>query len=267
MKKYIWLMLLFLLFATASVVSAENTERTLHVNVDGQFIETDTSPVIKEGRMLVPLRTLSSLGLTYQWDNTAKRATIQNAGGDIIRVTASQRTAYKNNAAVTLDVPAQIMNGRIMVPVRFVSEQLGLSVQFENTRGLVFVSSPNYTGPKEALNGNDLVQARLAAISLPLQSSFNTLNPHKGNEFSYRFVKGEAHRYLFMDSLVYTMVEIREDKAHILFQYVDGAPNRIARSVGDITEDNRLDKIGPFIGDQSVSFFKQSNKYGTDNLH
>jgi hypothetical protein len=39
--------------------------------------------------------------------------------------------AYKNNVSVELDVPAKAVNGRILVPVRFVSEALGAEVEWD----------------------------------------------------------------------------------------------------------------------------------------
>ena len=49
---------------------------------------------------------------------------------DIIELPVGGEFALKNGAAVPLDVPAQILNGRTMVPVRFVAEVLGCDVEW-----------------------------------------------------------------------------------------------------------------------------------------
>ena len=49
---------------------------------------------------------------------------------DIIELPVGGEFALKNGAAVPLDVPAQILNGRTMVPIRFVAEALGADVEW-----------------------------------------------------------------------------------------------------------------------------------------
>ena len=49
---------------------------------------------------------------------------------DIIELPVGGEFALKNGAMMPLDVPAQILNGRTMVPVRFVAEALGCDVEW-----------------------------------------------------------------------------------------------------------------------------------------
>lgn len=59
--------------------------------------------------------------------------------GDVplIEITIGSTTAIVDGREVQLDVPAQIINGRAMVPVRFVSEALGRRVDYEPKPGPV----------------------------------------------------------------------------------------------------------------------------------
>ena len=113
--------------------------------VDGVQAELDVKPQIIDGRTLVPLRAIfEKLGAKVDWDETTKTATAGR--GDLtIALTAGSGTALVNGRRVALDVPAQIINGRTMVPVRFVSETLGARVYWLPDSRTVRVASKVYT--------------------------------------------------------------------------------------------------------------------------
>src|SRR5690349_5226546 len=84
--------ILLFLFGTTVNASPSNT-RPLTLNLNGVFIKTDSSPFIEGGRIMVPIRTLSTLGLTYKWD--AKNHSVEVISSDLeIKLIQAQRTAY-----------------------------------------------------------------------------------------------------------------------------------------------------------------------------
>ena len=96
--------------------------------VDLTKIETDTPPTIVDGRTLVPLRAIfEALGAEIEWDNDTRTAT-GTRGDTVVSVQIDNKVAYVNGEAKELDVPAQIINNRTMVPARFVSEAMGCKV-------------------------------------------------------------------------------------------------------------------------------------------
>lgn len=96
--------------------------------VDLTKIETDTPPTIIDGRTLVPLRAIfEALGAEVEWDNVTRTAK-GTRGDTVVSVQIDNKTAYVNGESRELDVPAQIINNRTMVPARFVSEALGCKV-------------------------------------------------------------------------------------------------------------------------------------------
>lgn len=98
--------------------------------VDGEKLELDVSPQVVEQRTLVPLRAIfEKLGATVEWDQATQTATATK-GADEVRITIDSTTAYVNDQAQTLDVPAMAIDGRTLVPVRFVSEALQADVQW-----------------------------------------------------------------------------------------------------------------------------------------
>jgi hypothetical protein len=100
--------------------------------VNGKSKTLDSPPVIKNGRTLLPIRpVIESLGGTVAWDSATRKVTIK-LGSTTIELWIDNKNAKVNGVTKTLDVAPQIINGRTMVPVRFVSENLGAKVDWDD---------------------------------------------------------------------------------------------------------------------------------------
>ena len=99
--------------------------------MNDKLLSTDQSPVLKNGRTMVPLRTIAeTLNADVRWDKTAKAAII-TTDEIIMQLPTDSTAATVNGEQVLLDTSAQIINGRTMVPLRFVAEQFALQVQWK----------------------------------------------------------------------------------------------------------------------------------------
>lgn len=114
-----------------SATPSDNTASIkLFINDTQYFMNPE--PYIKEGRTLVPMRRVFEiLGAQVTW-NEAEQCVTAVKGITEIKLYIGSSTAYKNGQPVQLEVPAEIMasTGRTMVPLRFVSEALGGSVNW-----------------------------------------------------------------------------------------------------------------------------------------
>lgn len=101
--------------------------------VNGDSIALDSPPVIKNGRTLLPIRAIiEALGGTVGWDGTARKATV-TLGSATIEFWIGWNAATVNGMSTLIDstnakVVPEIINSRTMLPLRFVSENLGCSV-------------------------------------------------------------------------------------------------------------------------------------------
>lgn len=115
--------------------------------VNGQSNELDSPPIIKNGRTLLPIRAIiESLGGTIGWDATEKKVTI-TLGSTNIELWIGKSTARVNGVEKPIDsanpsVIPEIINGRTMLPVRFVTENLGASVGWDGATKTVTISYP-----------------------------------------------------------------------------------------------------------------------------
>lgn len=98
-------------------------------------------PINQSGRVLVPLRGIfEAFGAEVKWDAATKKITAVKDDRTVI-LTIGSTTAYVNGTAVTLDVPASLVNGRTLVPVRFISEGLDMDATWDSTTSTVKITN------------------------------------------------------------------------------------------------------------------------------
>lgn len=103
--------------------------------IHGKTMKFDVPPVIREGRTLVPVRAISEgLGAQVDWNQDLKKVTVTK-DGKVIELILGSNVVTVNGQPHQLDVPAQLMNNRTLVPIRFISEILGVSVDYIDETG------------------------------------------------------------------------------------------------------------------------------------
>ena len=111
------------------------------VTLNGKvLVFPDQKPVIQSDRTLVPLRAIfEALGAEVDWDDEAKKVT--STKGDItISLIIGSDILYVNGAEVIIDVPAQIMNDRTMVPLRAIAESFKCNVDWDGETKTVIIT-------------------------------------------------------------------------------------------------------------------------------
>ena len=105
---------------------------TNHVN--------DVAPIIKNSRTMLPIRIVAeNLGAYVGWNNDLRKVTIEKTGM-IIEIFIDSAYAKVNGRTVILDSPAFIQNDRTYLPVRFIAENLGATVLWDDySRDVVIV--------------------------------------------------------------------------------------------------------------------------------
>ena len=99
-----------------------------------------TTPVIVNSRTLLPIRAvIEALGGGVTWNESARGIYI-TLGNKNIYLTLDNALAYVNGEAKYLDVAPTSINGRTMVPIKFVMDNLGASVIWNGTTGTVTIT-------------------------------------------------------------------------------------------------------------------------------
>lgn len=118
-------------------------EKGIIIYRDGiKLTQKDSSAFIEKSRTLVPLRLISeSLGAEVKWLNE-ERAVVIIKDDTVLYIPLNSTKYLKNNVEYESSVPAGIVNDRTYVPVRFVSEAIGITVDWEQPfpeTGIVFL--------------------------------------------------------------------------------------------------------------------------------
>lgn len=99
--------------------------------VNGEESTSAVAPILTTGTTLVPFRAISeSLQAEVVWNQKERSVTVTR-DGTTVKLFINKKTAYINGQPVTLQVPAAIVKGNTVVPVRFVSEALKATVKWE----------------------------------------------------------------------------------------------------------------------------------------
>jgi hypothetical protein len=124
--------------------AAANAAKPIPLKVNGRAIPTDSPPVQESGRTLAPVRAVvEALGYIVAWDSGTQTIDIYDIISEDLRISlriGSNRAKIATGIRGVmdekiLDVPARTINGRTMVPVRFIAETLGCTVGWdEETR-------------------------------------------------------------------------------------------------------------------------------------
>jgi ribosomal protein L25 (general stress protein Ctc) len=106
-------------------------EKGIKAFVNGQQPEFDVKPFAKNGRTLVPFRAIAA-SLKAEVTFEAATQTVTVVRGDVtVKLTLGSDTAYVNGVAVKLDVAAESVNGRTVIPLRFLAEAFDATVEFD----------------------------------------------------------------------------------------------------------------------------------------
>lgn len=178
------------------------------VLLDGESMNFDVPPVFEQGRVLVPMRPIfEAFGKDVTWDAASKTVTARTrfhatAGKtNTMKLTVGQKVAYLDGRPVSLDIPARIVKGRTLIPVRFVSEVLGAEVIWQAATQRVVIKDKQryYDQMLSYLEQGNLVEARRTAVSAPRKSALPAAPlawiPPDLMGTTYYFPEGEAGRF------------------------------------------------------------------------
>ncbi|MDR2713718.1 MAG: DUF5050 domain-containing protein [Clostridiales bacterium] len=128
--KRILLLVAALFFSLTLSSGASQADPGIAVYVDGQIAVMDVMPYISSGTTLVPIRFVSTeLGASVTWKNSQAEISYED---NIIIMKENSQTVNVNGKEETLSIPVQMRNGRLFVPLRFISEHFGAQVDYDN---------------------------------------------------------------------------------------------------------------------------------------
>jgi predicted choloylglycine hydrolase len=170
MKRFIALISSIVLFFSysnciAAVLSDEEDNLIIQMQINNPIItvngieknksEKGTAPLIINGRTLLPVRSLvESIGGSVEWNDKNREVTL-SLGDDEIRLVINSTTAYFNDMVSILDTEPIIINGRTMLPVRFIAEKFGFNVEWNEHKQIITIIRKSVPSKDEFIEVTD----------------------------------------------------------------------------------------------------------------
>ncbi|GAB6459297.1 hypothetical protein CON36_31115 [Bacillus cereus] len=107
-------------------------KKDIQIIIDDIEFVFDSKPIMKNNRVLIPFRQVTDyIGGDTNWNNKTKTMTVVYKQKKIT-LENNKNEGTVNGSKKKLDVPVQIINGRVYVPIRFVAEGLGADVSWDS---------------------------------------------------------------------------------------------------------------------------------------
>lgn len=112
----------------------------ISATLNGKKLDFDTPPEAINGRVLVPIRVIfNALGAEVEWIGETQTA-VAKGGSHTVSITLGEDYFIKDGEKIPLDVPATAIDGRILVPVRAVSEAFDCDARWDGEQLCVVIT-------------------------------------------------------------------------------------------------------------------------------
>ena len=139
MKKIILFTLVLSMVMANLIFESAHAEEDIKVVINNKQIEFDVSPYIKNDRTLVPFRKiLEAFGAKVEW-NAEQQVVSAMKNTTEIYLKIGVNYAFVNSETIALDAAPEVSNDRTFVPLRFISENLGAEVVWNNDNKTVSI--------------------------------------------------------------------------------------------------------------------------------
>ena len=126
----------------------KNAYDEIRVIINNQPVSFDVSPILKNGRVMVPMRQIFEVsGAKVVWDEETKsilatRVLSDNYSIDktVVKLTIGSNKISINGVESEMDVEANVINDRTLVPIRFVAQALGAKVIWDEKMNIVRIT-------------------------------------------------------------------------------------------------------------------------------
>ena len=202
------------------------------VKLNDSNIEFDQAPIVESGRTLVPFRAiLEAMNVDVDWDSETKTITCTK-GDKVIKLTIGENEMFINDEEVTLDVPAKIVNGRTLLPLRAISENLDAEVKWDSDTKTIEIKSNNSSNEEQAeetqeatenqeSNSNETAKTYIEEVDSTGKHIFNTysllsdFSIFEDDTYKNKLKKIEEKTSKFLDSYDENTTSVDEAKKYL----------------------------------------------------
>ena len=124
--------------------SPKRSKDRIHVLYYDHEVAFDQPPVVLDGRTMVPMRALlEAFGYQVDWKEDTQTAEVAVRGpmqvDSDLTFTLNSRTITVNDYSMEAEVAPQLINGRILVPVRAIADALDLNARWDEYENAIYI--------------------------------------------------------------------------------------------------------------------------------
>lgn len=154
MKKFGFLLFLFVIMV-AFPKGADASSYSAKIYLDGSELKLSSNVKVENtnGTVMVPIRVISeNLGYSVKWSKATQTVTVKS-GSNTIEMVIGKTIAKINGQSTVMSKAPVLRSGTTLVPIRFVSEKMGLNVKWDNKKKAVYLITPSTNIPNEGEDG------------------------------------------------------------------------------------------------------------------
>ncbi|MHA0855363.1 N-acetylmuramoyl-L-alanine amidase [Paenibacillus sp. CMAA1364] len=173
MKKFSFLLLLCVLFLVVYPTNSQAAPSPSKIILDGQEITMPDNVQVQivNDNVMIPIRVVvENLKFKVDWNPTDKKVKIQQ-NSKVITLTVNKDEVIIDGKKINLRTAPQLFNSSVIVPIRFVSEQMGLLVSWDALDKTVYLTSNTSSSTDNGQASGD------EKVDLPILTNPNKQEP------------------------------------------------------------------------------------------
>lgn len=212
------------------------------LEVEGEILKTQMPPIVFDGYSVVPARDVfEKLGSTVKWEDKTQTVTVSK-DEMVINVSINSKTAYVNGKKKTMPISPKLINGKTMIPVRFVGDTLGYFVDFNSETDTVIIRKKDpekivYITKSSVKQSDDGVTLTLTTKGA--QPEVNTFNLDNPKRMVFDIIDGEystmPQSITCTDKVISGVRFGQNDNARIVFDVTEFSEYKITKSSTKVT--------------------------------
>lgn len=130
-------------YPNGELSNPEPVKAPINVRLNGETLNLVIPPVIIDNVSYVPLRgVFENLGAEVEWYQGSFQVVVKK-GNTIIEISSISKTMKVNGKSVPQELNPKFMSGVTMVPLRFISEELGAEVKWMKNSNTIQIDIPD----------------------------------------------------------------------------------------------------------------------------
>ncbi len=251
--------------ASMSISSMAFGASNTQIIYDGEALSNKEDVIIKDGRTLLALRDyFNAIGVAVDWNDASRTASVDYAGSQVLLEPDTSRI-FVNSQEQKVDVGPQIIDDKIYVPVRFLSETFDCTVDYKNDNGfnIVTINSKSSAANLVSQDGNLTVISRITSAPTVVADTNND-NYQKWREANTAyFFNGDGNlvelasfgKDVEIRTIDLNTAEVTTQKFSNgnLYNYFSGLTKKGSEVSVAMNEEDATDEVGLGVSDGSTS--------------